>query len=241
MAFLKIGHRGARGYEPENTMRSFEKALSLGADAIEFDVRASKDGMIVVIHDSFLDRTTDGIGRVCNHTLAELRELNAGQSERIPTLAEVLEKFGKRTILNIEIKEAGLTERILDLIRYYEAADSVVVSAFSSDENAEGSSSSWTDLFWLKTCEKKLKIGLAACDVEWAERAVSFARRDQIFPVDYLCLSAISAWRGLIAKAHKDTDAKVLVWTVNFPVLISWFQLIGADGVFSDYPDRIES
>ncbi len=238
MSFLKIGHRGARGYEPENTIRSFEKALSLGVDAIEFDIRASKDGEIVVIHDATLDRTTNGVGFVRNHTLAELRELNVGQSERIPTLAEVLEKFGKRTIINIEIKETGLAKQVLDLVRKYELADSVIVSAFSKDDNYPRSST-WTDLFWLKTHEKKLKIGLAAYEKEWAERAVTFSGRDQMFPVDYLCFSAMAARWRLIQKAHEETDAKVLVWTVNNPFLACWFRMIGADGVFSDYPDRI--
>ena len=94
--FLLISHRGASHYEPENTLRSFRKALEMGSSAIEFDVRKSCDGRLVVIHDSKVDRTTDGKGAVSGKTLDELKSLDAGCGERIPTLEEVFENFGGR-------------------------------------------------------------------------------------------------------------------------------------------------
>ena len=87
---LCFGHRGARGHEPENTLRSVRRALELGADGIEVDVHFTA-GELLVIHDETLERTTDGKGRVAAQTFAYLRSLDAGQGERIPTLAEVCE------------------------------------------------------------------------------------------------------------------------------------------------------
>jgi glycerophosphoryl diester phosphodiesterase len=110
-----VGHRGAAGHAPENTFASFELALELGADAVELDVHLSRDGQIVVIHDGRLERTTDGGGLVGEHTLAELRRLDAGSwfaprfaGQRIPTLDEVLAWARDRTYLAIEVKNGPI-------------------------------------------------------------------------------------------------------------------------------------
>ena len=114
---LNIAHRGASAVAPSNTLAAFEKAIELGADGAELDVQLSADGVPVVIHDFTVDRTTDGSGRVAEMSLAQLRELNAGAacgppfaSQRIPTLAEVLEAVGDRLLLNIELKSASLRD-----------------------------------------------------------------------------------------------------------------------------------
>src|SRR5437763_13614314 len=86
-----VGHRGAMGHCPENTLASFARGLELGADWIELDVHLSRDGQLIVIHDETLDRTTNGHGLVKDHSLAELKQLDAGQGQAIPTLAEVLD------------------------------------------------------------------------------------------------------------------------------------------------------
>ena len=86
-----IGHRGAMGYEPENTLRSFQKALDLGVDMIEFDVHLCKSGELVVFHDEKVNRTTNGQGYIAQKSLEKLKELDAGQGEKIPTLEEVLD------------------------------------------------------------------------------------------------------------------------------------------------------
>jgi glycerophosphoryl diester phosphodiesterase len=106
-----IGHRGAAGYAPENTMVAFERGMALRVDAIELDVHPTSDGHLVVIHDPTLERTTNGKGFVFQHTLAQLRELDAGSwfdssfaGERIPTFREVLEWAHGRTKVVIEIK-----------------------------------------------------------------------------------------------------------------------------------------
>ncbi|MEM3426627.1 MAG: glycerophosphodiester phosphodiesterase family protein, partial [Thermoproteota archaeon] len=99
---LKIGHRGARFYEPENTLRSFRKALELGVDAVELDVRRTRDGELVVIHDAEVDRTTNGKGLVRELTLEEIRRLDAGKGEKIPTLEEALDFLDGRVKILIE-------------------------------------------------------------------------------------------------------------------------------------------
>jgi glycerophosphoryl diester phosphodiesterase len=110
-----IGHRGAAGYAPENTMVSFERGMSLGVDAIELDIHPTRDGELVVIHDPTLERTTNGQGFVSAHTLEQLRQLDAGswfdpsfKDCRIPTLIEVLDWARGRTKVVIEIKQGPI-------------------------------------------------------------------------------------------------------------------------------------
>src|SRR5690242_7213158 len=114
-----VGHRGAMGYCPENTLVSFERGLELGADWIELDVHLSRDGELIVIHDESLERTTNGHGLVGEHMLAELRELDAGEGQSIPTLSEVLDwARAKNAVVDIEIKNAPI---------FYDGISEVVV------------------------------------------------------------------------------------------------------------------
>src|ERR687886_2515618 len=138
-----VGHRGAMGHCPENTLASFERALELGADWIELDVHLSRDGALVVIHDESLDRTTDGHGLVKDHTLAELKRLDAGAwfgaafaGQGIPTLDEVLVWAGERdTIVDIEIKNApiyyaGIEEAVIRTLDRYGMTERAIVISF---------------------------------------------------------------------------------------------------------------
>jgi glycerophosphoryl diester phosphodiesterase len=115
---LIIAHRGDSAHRPENTLASFASALEVGADLVELDVHLTRDGHPVVMHDPTVDRTTDGHGRVVDHTLAEMRRLSAGYSslfaseyagERVPTLAEVLNFLRGRCRVMIEIKPEAVT------------------------------------------------------------------------------------------------------------------------------------
>ncbi len=131
-----IGHRGAMGYRPENTLASFERGLELGAEWTECDVHQSRDGALIVIHDETLERTTDGHGLVRDHTLAELKRLDAGDGQAIPTLTEVLDWARQRdTILDIEIKNApiyyeGIEDRVVAAVREAGMTDRVIVISF---------------------------------------------------------------------------------------------------------------
>ena len=117
--FMNIAHRGASSYAPENTFAAYDKALAMGVDHVELDVHYTSDGHIVVIHDDQVDRTTNGSGRVSDHTLAQLRSLDAGSwfglqdtGERIRSLGEVLEHYKGRLYIHLEVKARaeGLAE-----------------------------------------------------------------------------------------------------------------------------------
>ncbi len=111
-ASLVVGHRGAPRVAPENTFPSFDAALATGADGIELDVRLSRDGVPVVMHDAAVDRTTDGVGSVADLDAAQLARMSIGASNRIPTLSGVLERYALRTRLFIELKtEPGADTR----------------------------------------------------------------------------------------------------------------------------------
>lgn len=140
--YLLFGHRGTPEQEPENTIPSFKKAIADGCNAIELDVYRTRDGHIVVFHDDTLERTTNGTGRVADHTLEELQRLNAahywsGREEKIPTLKEVITALPDDTIFNFEIKNFSIfseqrTE--LELVRFIHEnnlRDRVILSSFN--------------------------------------------------------------------------------------------------------------
>src|SRR3989338_788401 len=110
-----IGHRGAAALEPENTLRGFRKAIELGLDYVELDIRRCKSGELVVIHDEAVDRTTSGKGLVEDRTLQQLQKLDAGKSERIPALKEAIDLCKGKIGMIIELKEAGMEEDVVEL------------------------------------------------------------------------------------------------------------------------------
>ncbi len=131
MIFPKIyGHRGASAIEPENTMRAFKRAFNDGANGIEFDIRLSADNEIVVIHDDTINRTSNGFGLVKEHTFEELLQFDFGLGEKIPLLKEVLREFGKKYLLNIEIKELGLEKQLVELLNEFNLIEKAIISSF---------------------------------------------------------------------------------------------------------------
>ncbi len=130
-------------YAPMNTMSAFELAVTQGAAGIELDVQLSRDGQAVVIHDFSIDATTNGEGMVADYTLAELKSLDAGGwfsnsycNERIPTLDEVFQAFGKKILINVELKtvseeDNGLEEAVAACIERHQVADRVIISSFN--------------------------------------------------------------------------------------------------------------
>lgn len=114
LTFLTIGHRGVMGVEPENTLRSYLRAERSGMDVITVDVRLSKDGALVALHDPEVDRTTDGSGAVRDLTLDELRGLDAGQGERVPVLEDVLAAV--RTPLQVTVRDRAAADALAELL-----------------------------------------------------------------------------------------------------------------------------
>jgi len=137
-----FAHRGASAHAPENTLAAFELALTQNTDGIELDAKLSADGHVVVIHDPTVDRTTGAHGRVKDLSLADLRSLSAGSffsqnfsSEKIPTLEEVFEAVGKRTIINVELTNYNtprdhLVESVCMLVKRFNLQERVIFSSF---------------------------------------------------------------------------------------------------------------
>ena len=126
---LRIGHRGAASLEPQNTLRAFQRAIDLGVDAVEFDVRWTADRQLVVVHDEDLAKATNGAGFVHETTLAQLRLLDAGQGERIPTLNEVLDLVAGKALINVDLKQLDYEEQIVGVIKAHGLEDDVLVSS----------------------------------------------------------------------------------------------------------------
>ncbi len=126
-----IGHRGARDLAPENTLAGFALARELGCHAVEMDLQLTKDRKLVLMHDSTLDRTTEGSGPVASFALSELRRFDAGDGERIPTLDEVLEFLRpSRLLLQIELKGEGTELIAPETVRRHQMATRVRFTSF---------------------------------------------------------------------------------------------------------------
>ena len=137
---MVIAHRGASAYAPENTLAAFRLGLEMGAQGLETDVRLTREGVPVLMHDERVDRTTDGHGRVADLTLGEVRRLDAGPwfgprwaGERVPTLTEFLDEFGGRTYMALELKADGLEELVAGEIRRRGLVELVTVTAFERE------------------------------------------------------------------------------------------------------------
>jgi glycerophosphoryl diester phosphodiesterase len=227
-SFLKIGHRGACGYEPENTLRSFKKALELGVDMIELDVYALKSGELVVIHDDKVNRTTDGNGYVMDKTFEEIRLLDAGQGEKIPTLDEVLDLVDKKVQVNIELKGEGTAEPIAEIInKYVNEKDWSAIDFFVSSFNH-------IELKKFKDLKPEINIGalIVGIPLDYAK----FGEDLGAYSVN-LCQEFIN--QEFVEDAHRR-GMKVFVWTVNDLDDIERIKKLGADGIFINYPDRLK-
>lgn len=227
---LNIGHRGARGYAPENTLKSLQKAIELGVDAIELDVQLCKSGELVVIHDDTVDRTTDGSGFVKKIKLKDLKKLDAGMGERIPTLEEVLNLADRRVKVNIELKGPKTAKPVMKLIDEYIRIkgwnlDDFIISSFKRKELREARA--FNPLIQLGVLISKPRL----ID-RWSFRFAQKIRANFIGPGMKL------ATKRFVQKAHTH-GFKVFVWTANDPKDIKKLIKSGVDGIFCDYPDRL--
>ena len=226
----RIGHRGAAGYFPENTILSFRKALELGADAVECDVHLCKSGEPVVIHDATLQRTTNGKGRVVDFTLKELKTLDAGNGERIPTLKELLEKIAPKATVYIEIKAPASVDEVAKIVRYFAETKTLGYArlpVLSFDRAA---------LLRLKTLNPKILTGIGVEKKSSTNAAfIARAKKNSMWAV-VPCITHVTA--PFVARAHA-AGLRVLVWTVNRPAQIKKARALEVDGIMGDYPDRI--
>ncbi|HKO78438.1 MAG TPA: glycerophosphodiester phosphodiesterase family protein [Flavobacterium sp.] len=224
---LKIGHRGAKGYEPENTLISFEKAIEMGADGIELDVHLSLDGHLIVIHDETIDRTTNGKGVVNQLTLRELKSFTINEKYTIPTLEEVLDLVNQRCFVNIELKNQDMVEKVVQLIEHYISDknwnnDHFLVSSFD-----------WNALQQVRFLNGNIRIGvLTETDLDLAISFARFMKAEALHPDFQLLTNEYTA-------KIQEKGIQVFPWTVNEIDAIQRMKSFKVDGIITDFPDRI--
>lgn len=219
--FLVIGHRGAAGLKPENTLASFRAAVELGVHGVELDARRVQ-GELVVIHDDALERTTDGHGAVGGQSFAALRRLDAGEGERVPTLAEVLGAVPEQVLVNVELKgpctAAPVAAALAPLAR------PLLVSSFDPQRLAE----------FRRRCPQ---VPVAPLVGGWAPDVPEAAAALGAWGV-HLPLRVVN---GARVAALRRRGLRCVVYTVNSRRRAANLRALGVDGVFTDYPDRLRS
>jgi glycerophosphoryl diester phosphodiesterase len=229
-----FAHRGASAYAPENTLSSFNLAVTQGVDAIELDARLSADHRVVVFHDPTLDRTTNGTGHLAQKTLAELRALDAGASfsnkfsgEKIPLLEEVFDAVGKKTFINVEFKNYTascdqLVENICALVVEHGLEDRVLFSSFSA-----------ANLEKAHQLLPHVPRGLLAFEGwigAWARSfGFTFGEYDALHP------SFKDVNIQQVQRVHR-LKRRVHTWTVNKAEEIRRLKEWGMDGIYTDDP-----
>ncbi|MFJ8255385.1 MULTISPECIES: glycerophosphodiester phosphodiesterase [unclassified Streptomyces] len=206
------------GVEPENTLRSFVRAEASGMDAIELDLHLSKDGALVVMHDVDVDRTTDGTGPIAARTLAELRELDAGQGERIPVFEEVLEAVSSP--LQAEIKDVAAARALADVIRERDLAGRVEVSSFHDEAVTE-----------IARLVPGVRTVLIAS--RWGADVVD---RAKAAGAATLALNIRRLTLEVVEQAHSE-GVKVIGWVVNTQDHLRLARALGLDGATTDFPE----
>ncbi|UYZ21638.1 glycerophosphodiester phosphodiesterase [Mesobacillus jeotgali] len=241
--FIIIAHRGASAYAPEHTLPAYDLAVHSGADYIEIDLQMTKDGELIALHDSELDRTTNGSGLVKTQTLDKIKALEAGswfneqypqladsayEKAEIPTLEEIFQRYGKSVNYYIETKSPGMEVKLINLLRKHSLVQSeskVIIQSFHS-----------------KSLRKihKLEPGIPLIQLYRYSGKARLTDRELRSLKKYA--SGIGANFGkvdveYIKKAHRHGLA-VHLFTVNSDDDIQQAYEIGADGVFTDYPEK---
>ena len=223
---LITAHAACRGHAPENTLAGVRAALALGADAIEIDVRCTRDGTPVPLHDSTVDRTTDGEGEIAALSLRQARRFDAGEGERIPTLREVLREVAGRALLVLEVKPAGIEEELLAVVRRARALDWCAVHSFLPRVVER-----------VRRGEPRMPCSLLTDGrrvVDWGQ-LFAFALS--------LGAQGVSVHHGvvtpeLVRGAHLR-ELRCSTWTVNRRADVRRVAACGVDAITSDYPDRV--
>ncbi|EHM27049.1 putative glycerophosphodiester phosphodiesterase [Streptomyces sp. W007] len=206
------------GVEPENTLRSFVRAEASGMDAIELDLHLSKDGALVVMHDVDVDRTTDGSGPIAARSLAELRELDAGQGERIPVFEEVLDAVSSP--LQAEIKDVAAARALADVIRERDLVGRVEVSSFHDEAVTE-----------IARLVPGVRTVLIAS--RWGADVVD---RAKAAGAATLALNIRRLTLEVVEQAHSE-GVKVIGWVVNTQDHLRLARALGLDGATTDFPE----
>ncbi len=240
---LKIGHRGAKAYAAENTISSFKKALELGVDMVELDVRITKDKHPIILHDSQLMRLTKKFGLVKNLNLKEVKNLKIKHNETIPTLGEVLEVIGNKVGLDIELKVKGSALVVIQTLRDYKIDfSSVMICSNYPGELREAeqlepeittallfrSVNSFSFWFFLDFLAL-LFLPLTKYYIYWIVKSAK---------VDYLSINH-RLLNEKNVRLFKKKKIKICAWTVDSQEKIDYLKGLGVDGIITNYPDRL--
>jgi glycerophosphoryl diester phosphodiesterase len=238
---IKIGHRGAAGYCPENTYASFDLALELGVDYIEIDIQMTKDGELVVIHDPTVNRTTNGKGRVKDLTLREIQNLDAGgwfhtkfSGEKVPSFSDFLDKYAGKTGLLIEIKKPSLYPGIEEKL-----ASELIKRGLTSDENKSIIVQSFdqNSLIHFHQLLPSIPIGIlvkrAAINGLSYKELLSYSSY-----ASYVNPKLTLVTKKLIQQIQRH-GFKTMIWTANTKKDIHLLKQYSVEGIISDYPDLV--
>jgi glycerophosphoryl diester phosphodiesterase len=248
---IPMGHRGAAGEAPENTLASFECAVAAGAAILESDLHVTRDGAIVLLHDDTVDRTTDGSGRLLDLSLAEVKRLDAGfrfspdggtsfpfrgSGVRVPTLDEAFAALPE-VRFNLEIKEidTGTIERIVAIVAESRRESTTLLTAASDPTMAALRAQ-------LQKTGVGVAVGASTGDVLGFVRGALEGGEP---PRDSMALQIPPSFGGdplvtreLVEYAHAH-DVQVHVWTINDPPEMARLLDLGVDGIISDFPGRV--
>lgn len=219
---IRVAHRGGAGHAPENTLDAIEKSISFGADYIEIDIQKSIDGHLVVMHDKRVDRTTNGSGYITQMTLEEIRSLDAGNGERIPLLAEVLESADGRIGVIIEMITPGIAGSALELVSRISAKTPIIFASFIHPE-----------LVVVRETDSRARTMALLEGVP-----VSGARFATEASATHVGLCFDSVTREFV-EVLKSEGLGTFVYTLNDTNDIELARKLGVDGIISDYPERI--
>jgi glycerophosphoryl diester phosphodiesterase len=220
---LIIGHRGASAITPPNTLKAFEKAIELKADYSEFDIHMTKDGEIVIIHDADTYSTTGVKGLIKNMTLEQIKSLDAGEGEKIPTLQELIAIAREKMGLQIEIKAQNLLDKLVKILKKEKLLETSIISSFMFDE-----------LQKLKNIEPNVKVGLLLY-AELVRPTIIKRKIEKVAKNNFYSIHTYFSHtdQDIVDFAH-NFGLKVIVWTVNDRRTMEELTHIGVDGIITD-------
>ena len=231
---LRIAHRGAsgRGLAPENTLAAFEKALSIGVDMLEIDVRVTGDGQLIVLHDPSLDRTTDREGIVREMILEEIRQADAGDGERVPILREVFDLARHRAPILLEIKSDFIAELVVQAIAEAEFSEQVVVQSFNPQTVER-----------VKRLAPHLPSSLLIGELPTTPSR--FRARRLVSQVLEIGANTLSIWHATLTPSLIEEMRKrgiaVWAWTVDEEIAMRDLAMMGVQGLVTNYPDVLNN
>jgi glycerophosphoryl diester phosphodiesterase len=219
---IVVGHRGCALLEPENTLRGFRRALALGCDYLETDVRLTRDGQLVLMHDETVDRTTNGSGRVADLTFAEIRALDAGQREQVPTLAEALVVVRGQAQLLCELKGEGTADEAVRVVREAGTEREVVFTTFDLSRIRR-----------VKEIDPNLRTGAI-----FTSPPPDFARQARAVGAEGVGVNYRHQSTGIIAAAHEE-GLLIRAWNPDTEGDIQAMIDLRPDGISSNRPDLV--